>query len=101
MPFQHIFQNIPDHRILPVNDLFRRLHSLDNSSFDKLSDNERLEEFSCHVFGQSTLMQFQLRTHNDNRATGIVNAFTEEVLTEAALLSFQHIAEGFQSAVSI
>ena len=38
-------------------------------------------------------MQFQFGTYHDHRTTGIVNPLTEQVLTEAALFTFQYIAE--------
>ena len=41
-------------------------------------------------------MQFQLRPHNDNGTTGIVDAFTQKVLTETTVLAFEHVRQGLQ-----
>src|SRR4029453_14254824 len=35
---------------------------------------------------------------NDYRAAGVVNALTQKVLAETALLTLQHVAEGLQAA---
>ena len=36
-------------------------------------------------------MHFEFRTNYDYGAAGIVNTFTQEVLTEATLFTFKHI----------
>ncbi len=46
-------------------------------------------------------MQLQLGSDDNDRATRIVDAFTKQVLPETPLLSFQHVGEGFESAVVI
>src|SRR5690606_2959575 len=98
---EHVFEDVPYNGILAVDDLFRRLHRLHNSSFDELANNERLEQLGCHVLGKTAFMQLQLRTNNDNRAAGIIDALTEKVLAEASLLTLEHVAQRFQRAVSI
>ena len=41
-------------------------------------------------------MQTQVWTYGDNRTTGVVNAFTEQVLAETTLFTFDHIGQRFQ-----
>ena len=41
-------------------------------------------------------MQLELGTDHDDRAAGIVDAFAEQVLAEAALLALEHVGEGLQ-----
>src|SRR5471030_1531064 len=60
---------------------------------DELLHHERLEEFERHFFRETALMQLQVRTDDDNRTAGIVNALTEQVLTEAALFAFENIRQ--------
>src|SRR5207253_2736389 len=48
---------------------------------------------------QATLMQLQLGTDHDDRTAGVVDALAEEILTEAALLALEGIAERLQRAV--
>ena len=58
-----------------------------------------LNSSSAIFFGKTALMQLQLRTDDDDRTAGIVDAFSEQVLTEASLLSFQRIGERLQRTV--
>ena len=46
-------------------------------------------------------MQLQLRTDDDHRTAGIVDALAEQVLAEASLLSFQHVGERLERAVVV
>ena len=41
-------------------------------------------------------MQFELRTDDDDRTPGVVDPLPQEVLPETALLSPEHVAQGFQ-----
>ena len=41
-------------------------------------------------------MQLQLGAGHDDRTTGEVDALTQKVLTEAALLTFEHVRQRFQ-----
>ena len=45
-------------------------------------------------------MQFQVRTNNDYGTAGVVNALTEQVLTETTLLALQHVGERLQRTVA-
>ncbi len=98
--FQHVFQNIPNHGILAVHNFLGRFYGLDNTTLDQLADDERLEQFRRHVLRKTALVQFQFGTHHDHRTTGVVHTLTEQVLTETALLAFQHIRERFEGAVA-
>ena len=56
MTVNNIFKDLPDFRAFIVNYLFRALDCLHDSTFDQLPDDERLEQFDCHVFWQTTLV---------------------------------------------
>ena len=58
--------------------------------------DERLEQFERHLLRQAALMQLELRTDDDDRTAGIVDALAEQVLAEAALLALQHVGERLQ-----
>ena len=62
----------------------------------KFGINKRLEQFERHLLRQAALVQFEFRTDGNNRTSRIVNAFTQQVLTETTLLAFQHIRQRFQ-----
>ncbi len=53
-----------------------------------------------HLFWQAALVEFQFRTDDNHGTAGIVDAFTEQVLTEAALFTFQHFRKRFQRTVA-
>ena len=98
--FQHIFQDVPNHCVLAVHNFLSRFHRFHDAALDELADNERLEQLGCHVLGQAALVQFQLRTNHDYRTARIVDTLTKQVLTEAALLAFQHVGQRLQGAVA-
>ena len=89
----NFFQNVPYLGALPFNQFLGRFHRLDVPLFLQLHNNEGLEQLHGHVFRQTTLVKLQLRPDDNNRAAGIINAFTKEVLTETALLSLQQVGE--------
>jgi hypothetical protein len=67
---------------------------------DELLHDERLEQLERHFLGQTALVQLQLRTDDDNRTAGIVDALAEQVLAETALLALEHVGQGFERAVA-
>src|SRR4051812_24143122 len=89
MSLQHVFKNIPNEWIFSVYNFLRALYSLYNTTLNHLADDKWFEEFCSHVFRKTTLMKFHIRTYHNYGTCRIVNTFTEEVLTEATLFSFQ------------
>ncbi len=89
MTFHHVFEDVPNHGFLAVHNLFGGFDGFDNAAFDKFADNERFVKLGCHILGDTAFVHLQFRTNDDNRTCGVVDTFTEEVLTEAALLAFQ------------
>ena len=65
----------------------------------KLLIDERLEQLKRHLLGQTALVQFQFRTDHDNRTAGVVDALTEQVLTETALFAFERVGQRLQRTV--
>ncbi|HEY1404151.1 MAG TPA: hypothetical protein VGB05_08505, partial [Pyrinomonadaceae bacterium] len=41
-------------------------------------------------------MKFEFRSNDDNRASRIINALTEQILTETAAFTFDHVGEGLE-----
>ena len=48
---------------------------------------------SAIFLGKPHWFSFKLRTGDDNGTTGVVDALTEQVLTEAALLALEHVGQ--------
>ena len=101
MLLDHFFQVIPHFRSFLFMPLTSDFHAGDKAFFFQFMENKRFEQFESHLFGKATLIQFQLRAHDDNRTTGIINSFSEKVLPEAPLFSPERFAQRFQgSAIS-
>ena len=64
--FDHIFKNIPNHRILAVDDLLGRFYGLNDTTFDEFADHEGFVQLGCHILRNTHLVHFQLRTYDDN-----------------------------------
>ncbi len=95
----YFFQNVPNHGLLLLNHF---LGLLDGGAvalrFEAMID-ERLEQLERHFLGQAALVQLEFRAHDDDGASRIIDALSEQVLAEAALLSFERVGKRFQRAV--
>ena len=89
----HVFEDIPYNGLLAIHNLLGRFHGLDNTALNELADNEGFIKFGRHVLGQTAFMHLQLRTYNDNRTGRVVDTFTEQILTETTLFTFQAVGE--------
>jgi len=91
MFLDHIFKRVPNiivdlfNLLLGILDIRRLLR------FDKALHHKRLEQFKRHFLRQTALIKLQRRPDHDNGTAGIVNAFAEQILTEAPLLAAQHL----------
>ena len=101
MALHHILEDIPDDRFAAVDDFLRRLHRLDDAALDEFAYDERLVELGGHEFGQTALAHLQFRTHHDDRACGIVDTLTEQVLAETSLLTLERVRERLERAVGL
>ena len=93
MTVDNVLENFPNLLSFPVYHFFCAFHRLRHAALDQLADDEWLEQFNCHVFRETALVQHQFRADHDDGPSGIINALTEQVLTETPLLSFQHIGK--------
>ena len=95
-----VFEDVPDF-IADAFDFFLGVFNVRrNFFFDELLHDERLEEFQCHFLRKTALVHLHFRADNDNRTAGIVDTFPEQVLTETALLPFQHVRKRFQRTIA-
>ncbi|MNU68899.1 hypothetical protein D3C71_582750 [compost metagenome] len=92
----HVFQDVPHDRLLNLDQLFGGLDRGSQTHQFQFIENEWLEQFQRHQFRQAALMQFQLRAHDDDRTTGVIDAFAQQVLTETAALALDHLCQRFQ-----
>ena len=99
MIFDNGFQRVPNRAFGPLYHLPGALDVTSGASFHQTFHDKGLEELQRHLFGQTTLIHLQLRADDDNRTSGIVNTFAQQVLAETSLFTLEHIAEGFQRPV--
>src|SRR5438309_551373 len=60
--------------------------------FEAMVD-EGLEQFQRHLLRKTALMQPQFGSDHDHRTTRIIDALTEQVLAETALLALERIGQ--------
>ena len=89
----HLFQNIPDFGMFFFYHTLGHLNGAGHRVEFQLRIDEWLEQLQCHLLWQATLMQLQFRTDNDHRTPRIIDTLAKKVLTETALLAFQHVRQ--------
>src|SRR3954447_10146345 len=62
--------------------------------------DERLEQLERHLLRQAALVQLELRADDDDRTAGVVDALTEQVLPEPALLALEHVGQRLERPVT-
>src|SRR5215211_2822563 len=95
-----VLQDVPDFRTQPLHHLLGAPDVRGQGPVHQHLHHERLEELDGHKTWQAALVHLQAWSDHDNRASGIVHALAEQVLTEAALLALEHVGEALESPVS-
>ena len=99
MVLDDLFEDVPNDGILLLDQF---LGLLDGGAMAALFEpviDERLEELERHLLRQTALVQLEIRTDDDDRTAGVIDALAEKVLAEAALLAFERIGERFERTV--
>src|SRR5690606_34911058 len=95
-----LLEHVPDLAAGALDHALRGLDVLRVRQIDQALDDERLEQLERHVLRQTALVQLQLRADHDDRTARVVDALAEQVLTEAALLALEHVAQRLEGAVA-
>jgi hypothetical protein len=91
-----ILEDVPDHRFLTFDHLLGLLDGGGVAEHFQLVEDEGLEQLQRHQLGQTALMQLELRTDDDDRTAGVVDALAEQVLTETSALALDHVGQRLQ-----
>ena len=91
--FGDFLEDIPDLRRLLLDHFLRAAHGVNVAEFLEPPDNERLEQYERHFFGQATLVELQLRPNDDDRTARVIDALAQQVLAETTLLAFEHVGQ--------
>src|SRR5690606_1232076 len=91
-----LLEDIPDLRPFALDETLRGLDRRRLAAKLQLREDERLEELERELLRQTALVQLQRRADDDHRTARVVDALTEQVLTEAALLALDHVGQRLQ-----
>ena len=94
----HFFQRLPDLRRLALDDPLGAFNITGVTILNQLADDKRPEEFQGHGLGQTALPHLQIGTDDDNGTARVVHTFTQQVATEPAFLTLEHVRQRFQFA---
>ena len=92
-------ERVPDLSTTLVDHLLGGLDVVGGAVLDELLHNEGAEQLECHFLRHTALVDLQLRADADNATAGVVDTLAEQVLTEAALLTLEHVGKGLECAV--
>ena len=98
--FHHEFEDVEDDGLTTVDNFLGALDGLDDAALDELADDEGLVELGGHEFGETAFAHLEFGTYDDDGTTGIVDALTEEVLAETALLTLEGVGERLEGTVA-
>src|SRR6476469_5577075 len=99
MILDDFFENVPNHGVLPLHHFFCGFHRRAMTALFEPVIDEGFEQLERHLFRQTALMEMQLGTNDDYRTAGVIDALSQQVLAESALLTFERVGERFQRAV--
>ena len=88
-----VLEDLVDRRVFEFDELLGALHGLRVQPPLEFVDDERLEQLDRHLLGQPALVQPEFRTHDDDRPAGVVDALSEQILPEPALLALEHVRQ--------
>ena len=89
-------QDIPNLGTFCFYQFLGRLDGGRHTATLQFAEDKRLEQFQRHLFRQATFVQSQFGTNHDDRTTGIIDSLTQQVLTESALLTLDHVGQGLE-----
>ena len=84
MLLDHFLEHIPYLGLQSLDHFLCILYIVSCSVCNKLFHNKRLEQLDRHLFRKTALIDLQLRSYDDNGTSGIVDTFSEQVLTETS-----------------
>src|SRR5690606_21563219 len=91
-----LFEDIPHFRPLALDHALGGFDRARHAVQFELRVDEGLEQFERHLLRQPALVQLHLGSDDDHGPAGIVDALAQQVLTEAALLALEHVAQRLQ-----
>ena len=97
----HVLQDVPNDGVFSIDDFLCTLNGLNDSALDEFADDERFVQLCRHILGNTHLVHLQLGTNDDYRTSRVVHTFTQQVLTETTLFTFQAVAKRLVRTVAL
>ena len=94
------FQNIPNLDVLALEHFLRALDRVGVALLAQATDDKGLVQLQRDFFRKTALVQAHVRADDDNAASGVVDAFAEEIFAETPLFTLNHVGQGFQRTVA-
>ena len=92
----HLGQDIPNLGWLTLDHFLGCFDGARQTAVLKLAKDKGLEQLESHFLRQTTLVKLQGWTRHDHRTARVINTLSEQVLTETALLTLNHVSKRFQ-----
>ena len=90
-PLYYVLQHLPNLRSLPLHEPFCAFDTMGIAAENETIHDKGLKQLQGHPLRQSTLVQLELRTNHDHRASAIIHPLAKKVLAESSLLALEHI----------
>ncbi len=97
----NLFQDVPHKGSATLDGTLSTLDVVNLAQLNQTLHNEGLKELESHGLRQTTLVKQKLGVGNNNRTARVVNTLTQQVLTEATLLTLQRVRERLQRTVAL
>ena len=86
-----IFKHVPNIIILAINLATSIFDVASHVALNQFAHHKWLEQFQCHFTWYTALIELQPWADINNGTAGVIDTLTKQVLTEPALLPFQHV----------
>ena len=100
MILDDVLEKLPDFPAALLDLALGVLDVRSKASLYETANHERLEQFECHLLWESALVNLELRSNDYDRAAGVVNALSEQILAETSFLAAQKVSEALQGSVA-
>ena len=91
--FDRFFEDRPDFGCLIFDETAGAADVVCEFTLQESCDHEWAEKFEHHVLWKTAFIECEIRSDDDDRAAGVVDALTEQVLAEIPVLTLEVISE--------
>ncbi len=95
----HFSQDIPDFGGFLFHHFLGGFNGCRQTTCFQLTEDEWLEQFQRHLLRQTALVQSQRRANYNHGSTRVINALTEQILTESTLFTLDHVSQRLERAL--